>query len=162
MTGVPLNIDWQQIMLHLFNFTILFGALYILLYKPVKNFMAKRTAYYEDMDSKAEDALKAAENSRMAYDEKVQSFEEEVRAERSKVNKEIAETRDRQLAAAKADAEKIVSDARTEANREKEEILASAQKEITEMVTGAMEKLTLEQSASDAFDQFLDAAESEK
>ena len=30
------------------------------------------------------------------------------------------------------------------------------------MVTGAMEKLTLEQSASDAFDQFLDAAESEK
>ena len=161
MTGVPLNIDWQQILLHLFNFTILFGALYILLYKPVRDFMAKRTSYYADMDSKAEDALKAAEESRMAYDEKVQSFDEEVRAERSKVNKEIAESRDRQLAAAKADAEKIVSDARTEANREKEEIIASAQKEITEMVTGAMEKLTLEQSASDAFDQFLDAAESE-
>ena len=34
MTGIPLNIDWQQILLHLFNFTILFGALYILLYKP--------------------------------------------------------------------------------------------------------------------------------
>lgn len=161
MTGVPLNIDWQQILLHLFNFTILFGALYILLYKPVKDFMAKRTSYYADMDSKAENALKAAEDSRMAYDEKVQAFEEEVRAERSKVNKEIAESRDRQLAVAKADAEKIVSDARTEANREKEEIIASAQKEITDMVTGAMEKLTLEQSASDAFDQFLDAAESE-
>ena len=162
MTGVPLNIDLQQIMLHLLNFTILFGLLYILLYKPVKDFMAKRTSYYADMDSKAEDALKAAEESRMAYDEKVQSFDEEVRAERSKVNKEIAESRDRQLAAAKADAEKIVSDARTEANMEKEEIIASAQKEITDMVTGAMEKLTLEQSASDAFDQFLDAAESEK
>ena len=161
MTGVPLNIDLQQIMLHLLNFTILFGLLYILLYKPVKDFMAKRTSYYADMDSKAEDALKAAEESRMAYDEKVQSFDEEVRAERSKVNKEIAESRDRQLAAAKADAEKIVSDARTEANREKEEIIASAQKEITDMVTGAMEKLTLEQSASDAFDQFLDAAENE-
>ena len=66
------------------------------------------------------------------------------------------------MAAAKADAEKIVSDARTEAEREKEEIIASAQKEITDMVTGAMEKLTLEQSASDAFDQFLDAAEKEK
>ena len=147
MTGLPLNIDLQQIMLHLLNFTILFGILYILLYNPVKDFMAKRTAYYADMDSKAEGALKAAE---------------EVRAERSKVGKEIAESRDRQLAAAKADAEKIVSDARTEAAREKEEIIASAQKEITDMVTGAMEKLTLEQSASDAFDQFLDAAESEK
>ena len=121
MTGVPLNIDWQQILLHLFNFTILFGALYILLYKPVRDFMAKRTAYYADMDTRAEDALKAAEESRESYD-----------------------------------------DARTEAEREKEEIISSAQKEITDMVTGAMEKLTLEQSASDAFDQFLDAAEKEK
>ena len=43
------DIDWQQILLHLFNFTILFGALYILLYKPVKDFMAKREEYYSDM-----------------------------------------------------------------------------------------------------------------
>ena len=114
MTGVPLNIDWQQILLHLFNFTIL----------------------------------------------KVRNFDEEIRAERGKVNKELADSRERQLAAAKADAEKIVSEARTEAEREKEEIIASAQKEITDMVSEAMEKLTLEQSASDAFDQFLDAAES--
>ena len=160
MTGLPLNIDWQQILLHLFNFTILFGALYILLYKPVKDFMSRRTAYYAEMDSKAEDALKEAESSRDAYDEKIKAFDDEVRAERAKVGQEMAALRDKELAQAKADAEKIVSDARTEANREKEEIIASAQKDITDMVTGAMEKLTLEQSASDAFDQFLDAAES--
>ena len=159
MTGIPLNIDLQQIMLHLFNFTILFGALYILLYKPVKNFMAQREAYYAEMDTKATDTLKAAEDKRAMYDEKVRTFDEEVRAEKSKLQKEIEAQRERQLSEAKADAEKIVSDARTEANREKDEIIASAQKEITEMVTGAMEKLTLEQSASDAFDQFLDAAE---
>lgn len=160
MTGLPLNIDWQQILLHLFNFTILFGALYILLYKPVKDFMSRRTAYYAEMDSKAEDALKEAESSRDAYDEKIKAFDDEVRAERAKVGQEMAALRDKELAQAKAAAEKIVSDARTEANREKEEIIASAQKDITDMVTGAMEKLTLEQSASDAFDQFLDAAES--
>ena len=159
MTGLPLNIDWQQILLHLFNFTILFGALYILLYKPVKDFMSKRTAYYADMDSRAEDALKEAESSRDAYDEKVRAFDDEVRTEKTKLGKELAEIRERELAQAKTDAEKIVSDARTEANREKDEIIASAQKEITEMVSEAMEKLTLEQSASDAFDQFLDAAE---
>ncbi len=160
MTGLPLNIDWQQILLHLFNFTILFGALYILLYKPVRDFMAKRTTYYADMDTRAVDALKAAEDSKETYEEKLRGFDEEVRAERTRAGKEVAEMRERELAQAKTDAEKIVSDARAEANREKEEIIASAQKEITEMVTGAMEKLTLEQSASDAFDQFLDAAES--
>ena len=161
MTGIPLNIDLQQIMLHLFNFTILFGALYILLYKPVKDFMAKRTDYYADMDKRAEDALHEAQTSKEAYDEKVRNFDEEARTERANMNKEVSEQRERQLAQAKEEAEKIVSDARAEANREKDEIIASAQKEITEMVTGAMEKLTLEQSASDAFDQFLDAAEAQ-
>ena len=159
MTGIPLNIDWQQILLHLFNFTILFGALYILLYKPVKNYMEQREKHYADMDKTAEDNLRAAEESKTAYTDKVRAFDEETRAERTKLNKELEASRERQIAAAKADAEKIVSDARIEANREKEEIIASAQKEITDMVTGAMEKLTLEQSASDAFDQFLDAAE---
>ena len=70
MTGVPLNIDWQQILLHLFNFTILFGALYILLYKPVKNFMDGREAHYADMDSKANQALADAESSKASYEEK--------------------------------------------------------------------------------------------
>ena len=159
MTGVPLNIDWQQILLHLFNFTILFGCMYILLYKPVKDFMAKREAYYADMDSRAEQALADAESSKASYEDKVKAFDDEAREEKSRMSKEVEAERERRLAAAKDDAEKIVSDARAEADREKAEIIASAQKEITEMVTDAMEKLTLEQSASEAFDQFLDAAE---
>ena len=40
--NVPLNIDWQQILLHLLNFVILFAILYFLLYDPVKKFMDKR------------------------------------------------------------------------------------------------------------------------
>ena len=161
MTGLPLNIDPQQIMLHLFNFTILFGALYILLFKPVKDYMAKRETYYSDMDSRAADHLQAAEDRRREYEDRVKAFDEEIQDEKSKAQKRIEEQTGRQLAEAKADAERIVTDARKEANRQKEEIISSAQKEIADMVTDAMEKLTLEQSASDAFDQFLDAAESE-
>ena len=29
--NIPLNIDWQQILLHFFNFSILVGGLYLLL-----------------------------------------------------------------------------------------------------------------------------------
>ena len=159
MTGVPLNIDWQQILLHLFNFTILFGALYILLYKPVKNFMDNREAHYADMDSKAEQALADAEDSKAAYEKKKAEFDEEVREEKSRLSKEIEAERERRLEAARGEAEKIISNARSEADREKQDIIESAQKEITGMITDAMEKLTLEQTASDAFDQFLDAAE---
>ncbi len=53
MTGIPLNLDWQQILLHLLNFVILFAILYFLLYKPVKNFIEKRRKAYEDIDNEA-------------------------------------------------------------------------------------------------------------
>ena len=51
--NIPLNIDWQQILLHLFNFSILVGGLYLLLFKPVKNFMDKRAKHYQDMENAA-------------------------------------------------------------------------------------------------------------
>ena len=44
--NIPLNIDWQQILLHFFNFSILVGGLYLLLFKPVKSFMEKREKHY--------------------------------------------------------------------------------------------------------------------
>ena len=74
-------------------------------------------------------------------------------------DEDVKQAAERRLSEAKGEAEKIVANARAEAEREKNEIISSAQKEITGMVTGAVEKLALEQSASDAFDQFLDAAE---
>ena len=49
IAAVPLNIDWQQILLHLLNFVILFAGLYLLLYKPIKAFIQKRKAHYEKM-----------------------------------------------------------------------------------------------------------------
>ena len=51
--NIPLNIDWQQILLHFFNFSILVGGLYLLLFKPVKRFMEKREKHYADMEAAA-------------------------------------------------------------------------------------------------------------
>ena len=53
MNNIPLNIDWQQILLHLLNFAILAGGLYLLLYKPVKAFMAKREGWYQQQADEA-------------------------------------------------------------------------------------------------------------
>ena len=161
MTGVPLNIDWQQILLHLFNFTILFGALYILLYKPVKNFMESREAHYKDVDDRAEAALRDAENQQQIYAAKVAAFDEELTAEKAKARKEIEAMREKELDEARNDASRILSAARAEADREKAGIVSAAQKEIRDLVTEAVDKLNADQSPSDAFDSFLDAAEAE-
>ena len=81
--NIPLNIDWQQILLHVLNFVILFGGLYFLLYKPVKNFMAKREAHYAEMAQKAQSELDSAEKIKADYQEQLKSVEGEISAKRT-------------------------------------------------------------------------------
>ena len=66
--NIPLNIDWQQIILHLLNFAILAGGLYFLLYHPVRKFMDQREEHYRQMENEAQqrlDQAKATEGSEM-------------------------------------------------------------------------------------------------
>ena len=70
----------------------------------------------------------------------------------------IVRDREQILADAQHQAEQIIADAHTAAQREHDKLLADAQKELKDLAVTATEKLVL-QSGGDAFDQFLDAAE---
>ena len=76
--NVPLNIDWQQILLHLLNFVLLFAILYFLLYAPVKKFMEKRCEYYKNIDEDAKDKLHQAEELKNEYAEKLRLADNEI------------------------------------------------------------------------------------
>ncbi len=156
---MPLNIDFQQIFLHLFNFTLLFAILYYLLYRPVKNFMAKREEYYEKMDAEANQHLADAIKQKNEYQTLRMEADSEISEEKKKIHRELDMLCAKRISQAEETAAKIISEARHNAEKEKENILKSAQDEISEMVTTATEKLVLESSASEAFEQFLDAAE---
>ncbi|MBR5315548.1 MAG: ATP synthase F0 subunit B [Firmicutes bacterium] len=156
---MPLNIDFQQIFLHLLNFTLLFAILYYLLYAPVKNFMAKREAFYADQNKEAAAHLESALHDKEEYAALKASADEEILQEKEKVRRELDELYTRKVRQAEDEAAKILANARQEAEREKTNIIQSAQAEISEMVTAATEKIVLQASASEAFEQFLDAAE---
>lgn len=156
---MPLNIDFQQIFLHLLNFTILFAILYFLLYTPVKNFMAKREEYYAQMDKEANTHLEDAVREKEEYTALRSSANAEINKEREKAHKELDQLYSAKVRQAEEDATKILANARQDAEREKTQIISSAQAEISEMITAATEKIVLQSSASEAFDQFLDAAE---
>lgn len=162
MSNVPLNINFTQICLHLLNFLILFAILYFVLYKPVKNFMEKRTQDYQQMDDTARDNLKASEESRVQYETKLSHADEEISEMKRKSRIEIEDNKQKQVKAAKDEADRIVGQAKKEAEREKERIIEEAQSEISEMVTEATEKLVLQQTAGEAFEQFLSAVDLEE
>lgn len=156
---MPLNIDWQQILLHLLNFFILAFVLYLLLYKPVKKFMEKRKAYYTEMENKAKSALEDAEKSKEEYEERANEIKAHGEDLKKQAAEEVEKYRQSELRSAKEEAEKIIDKAKSEGEREKTRIIEGASKEITDIITAATEKIVLDSTTSDAYEQFLKAAE---
>ncbi len=156
--NLPLNIDIQQILLHLLNFTILFCVLYFVLYVPIKNFMNKRTEYYKKLDDDANDKLKESEEIKAEYEKKLASAESEIAEIKANANKENALEREKVIAKANDEAKDIVEKAKEKANDEHKRIVADAQKEIADIVDEATRKIVLD-SDVDTYDQFLNAVE---
>lgn len=153
---MPLNIDWQQILLHWMNLAILTGGLYFLLYKPVKQFMAKREEYYRDLDKQAVDKIAQAEQLKEQYADKLAAADEEIRQTRLAAQQAVQQSAQEQLDQAQAQARQIVDRARAEADRVREQSLYDSQQEIQKLAETAAKRLALQK---DPFDQFLDLAE---
>ena len=158
---MPLNIDIQQILLHFLNFAILFTGLYIILYKPVKDFMKKRQDHYEEMDEKAKKDVEDAEKLKKEYEERLAKADAEIQDKKNKYEAELGNIRKDRISKAEAEAEKIIGDARETAEREKKRIIESADKEAKDIIADAADKL-VNASLSDNFDAFLDTAEGGK
>ena len=160
MTGVPLNLDWQQILLHLMNFVILFAILYFLLYKPVRNFMDKRKAAYQEMDDQANQNKQEAEELKVQYEQQLAKADSEI-AEKKQAAINAAEVRAKGIEQkAQEEAADIISKAKRQAESERDRIIGEAGDTITEMAKEAAEK-ALFGTTSDAFDSFLNMVEDE-
>ena len=159
--NIPLNIDWQQILLHLLNFAILAGGLYLLLFKPVKAFMEKRESYYQNMDSEAKQKLQDAEALKDSYTRQLDSAAQEIAQKKADAQKAIEASRSEQLKAAKDEADRILQAARANTEREHDKMLRDAQKEMANLAVTAAEKLLLKGEGS-PYEQFLNAANAGK
>ena len=147
--GVPLNIDWQQILLHLFNFVLLAGGLYFLLYAPVRNFMEKRTG---DIAAKEKAAAEKEANA-AALEAEYSRRLDEAKAEAEKTRAAAALEAEKEASAILADAkrqkERMLADARDAAAHEKERMIEDARGEIANLAVEATAKLLSEREAAE-------------
>ena len=156
---MPLNIDWQQILLHWMNLVILAGGLYFLLYRPVKKFIAKREEHYKQLEEQANGKIAEAEQYKAQYGEKLAAADEEIHQARAKAQLAVEQSTQEQIAQARVQAEQIVARARAQADRVKERAIHDSQDEIRRLAEKAAGRLALQK---DPFDQFLDLAEGGK
>lgn len=139
--NIPLNIDWQQILLHLFNFTILAGGLYFLLYKPVKDFMDKRSAYYREMEDTAAGHLEEAKRLENEYQDRLKQADKEIEEKKAEAALETEELINASLEEARKQKEKIIADAQGIALNEKKKMLLETREEIVKLALAATKKM---------------------
>lgn len=155
---MPLNIDWQQILLHWMNLAILTGGMYFLLFNPVKRFMEQREAHYRELERQAADKLAEAERLKADCQAKLERADEEIHQERLKAQQAAVQAAQEHLDQAEEQAQHILSKAKAEAEQNRERVLKESQKEIRVLAAMAAKKLAAK-PGDDFFDQFLSLTE---
>ncbi len=161
--SMPLNIDFLQILLHIFNFLILAGGLTILLYKPISRFMEERRSYFEGAEQDIERKTKEAEALKAEYEQKLKESKDEINELRIASEKEAVDAAKLTIEKSRETAHEIIQAAEKEAEERKEHILDLAQGEISELVVSATEKLLSDTASAERdsalYDEFIRLAE---
>ena len=152
---MPLNIDIQQIFLHLFNFVILGGGLYLLLYKPVTDFMHKREEYYTKLDNDKNAALQSAKEKEEEYSQKLSDIDTEISEKKSQAVKDTEKLTEMQIQKAQEEAQLIIENAKATAKKEHDKILNETREEIAQLAAQTARKLM---ESEDTYSQFVKAA----
>lgn len=158
MGNLPLNIDFQQILLHLFNFALLFGGLYFILYRPVKNIMDKREEEYRRAEEESKKLSEDARAEKEEAEKKLAALSEEGAKILSDARKEAEAEREKILADARREGEKMLARSREAAQREREDVLSGINGEIRTLAENAARKIVME-SEEEAVDTFLSGVE---
>lgn len=154
--NIPLNIDWQQILLHLFNFVILFAVLYFLLYSPVKKFMDEREKHFAELEKEANDKLSKSESVLRDYKDKLDGVSDEIEQMKKKAMSDAKSASDLKLEQAQKEADKIINDAKISIEREHKKMISNARNEISDLVTKTAEKIVSSSDTLASYDAFLD------
>ena len=161
MNGIPLNIDWQQILLHLMNFVILAGGLYFLLYKPIQKFLAAREKSYSDREAELERRETEAETLKTTYEEKLRDAEAELAARREQIERDAEKEAAQTVQTAQAQAKAIMERAGKVSENRRAQSAEDDNRRIGALAFEAVKRLVLT-DGEQALDRFLDAAEQEQ
>ncbi len=157
-----INISFWNILWTVFNLLILFVAFRIFFFKPIANIIAKRQEEANEILDKATSKENEANELARQYEDKLASAEMEKKQIIAEARKSADGQYQKIVADAKVDAKNIHDSAVAEANHRKDEIIASAKKEIADIVVDATTKVVGSKTGatvdSDLFDEFIEKA----
>ncbi|MCL1848232.1 MAG: ATP synthase F0 subunit B [Clostridiales bacterium] len=141
--GRVFGLDMQTVFsvgIHLFNLALLAFILARFLYKPVRDYLFKRTARISEQLMRAGEEMHEAEYLKQEYEEKLLDFERDREALLALAQKQAQEQCGQLLDEARVEADAMRAAAAEEINEEKQRVQAEMQRVIIEVATAMASK----------------------
>ena len=154
-----LDINLWTILFTVINLLVLFVAVKIFFFKPIKEIIEKRQQEVDKQYADAKETENAANSLKEQYEISMKDIEEEKIAKINDARAKASSEYDRIIGDAKNEADKIISDARKTAALEQEKTMKEAREQIVELVVEATAKVVASGQGQDAdreiYNQFL-------
>lgn len=141
------------------NILILYGIVRKFLFRPVQKILDERQAQIDKQYADAQEAQTAAEELKHRYEASLENIDGEKEAILSGARDKADEERGRVLTEARAQADKILEDARKAADAEQLRRMQQAQEEIADLVVAATAKVVASRQSAEAdrelYNQFI-------
>ena len=136
-----LGIDLASFIAQLVNFGILLTLLYLVAYKPILRMMDGRAARIKESLEQAEEMKKQAEAAEVEFKQQIADASKQGQAVIERASKTAEDIRLKAQEEAKADAEALVSRAKADIRRERDEVIDELRKEFADLTVLAAGKV---------------------
>ncbi|MEE8413242.1 MAG: F0F1 ATP synthase subunit B [Dehalococcoidales bacterium] len=161
MEGLGINVS--TLIAQLINFTVLLVLLYLVAYKPILKIFDERSNRIKESIEQTESIKEQAASSEASAKKQIEAASKEGQEMVARAVKAGDEIRQKAKEEAKPEAEALISKARVEIQRERDEAIDELRKEVAELTISAAEKVIEQQLDKEAHRQLIDKvlAESE-
>lgn len=136
-----LGIDLASFIAQLVNFGILLALLYLVAYKPILRMMDGRAARIKESLEQAEEMKKQAEAAEVEFKQQIADASKQGQAVIERASKTAEEIRLKAQEEAKTEAEALVSRAKADIRRERDEVIDELRREFADLTVLAAGKV---------------------
>jgi F-type H+-transporting ATPase subunit b len=144
-----MQIDWWTLVLQAINFLVLVWLLQRFLYRPVKAVVERRREETDRVFAEAEDKQREADAAKSEFERRQEELATERRNLMARLHRETESEREKVMAQARKDADRVVEEARAAIETERREALTGLRNEAARLAS-AIARTMLRNAASPA------------
>jgi F-type H+-transporting ATPase subunit b len=156
LAEMPLGLNPLEVLLHLLNFAILLIAIRFLLYKPIKEFIAKRENEFKSREDESKRLKAEAEELKTKYEKMISDAEKNIAETALKAAEKTKSTSTEILSKARVEADEIMLRAKAEADNELNKALPNIKSASGELAIMIASKVLSREISVEDMDKLID------